>query len=259
MNYGQIWGQVSNLTPSTSTANDQAWVNWGYHEFLEASQWSFREASTTVALVAGTKAYTVLGTAPSLTDFDTMIKVELEMTAGGARIPLPQAAPQNFSRLFSHCFTNSQPVAWTILGGAPASTSGTVVSGGQQQLTLSHPPTAVAGQGVNLFCRYLRAADGIEMTANADVPIAPNRYHRLIVLKSAAYAAEMLAMGEDVVQGFERQYQAGLATAIGQDLAARSSDAEMLEIATLPQLRNEVAQSPATFNPAVRRYPVAQT
>ncbi len=254
--FTQLYNEVGNLTPSTGVARDKLFVNQAYHDILSRRRWSFLESQTSIALVAGTRAYALGST--NLFDCDGVFDVELELTAAQARVRLPYCSPQMFSRLFSHVFTNSQPSMWTMQGGAPALSAATVVSGNAQLLQLNYPPSAVAGSGVNLHCRYWRSAAGIEMTADSDVPIIPGQYHNLITTRALAIAMNRYGLYADAaahMKEFESMFQA----ADVADGAHRFADFETVEMRTLPQLDNRVGHTPSTYNPAAVPYPVAQS
>lgn len=254
----QLYTEVGNLTPSTGVARDKLFMNMAYHHTISCRRWSFIESTGTIALVAGTRGYVTQGTSPSLTDCDGVYDVQLQLTSAAAGVRLPYASPQMFSSLTAHVFTNSQPVCWTTLGGAAATTSATVVSGGQQSLTLSHPPVATAGAGVNLLCRYWRSAASIEMSADTDVPIFPVQYHDMLVSKACSIAMNRYGMPQDAI-GHEKDFQERLAAADLADGANRFADFATIEMRTLPQLDNRVGQTPATYNPSAVPYPYAQS
>lgn len=252
MNLSQLTAEVGNITSSTSTARDGGFVNEAAHDLYTSDRWSWLESKMSVTLVAGTRAYKVAGTTPLITDCDGVYDVELVMTTAGAAVRLLYYPPQLFSRAFAHCFTNSQPAGWTILGGTGATTSATVVQGGQQELVLSHPPTAVAAQGVALTVYYWRSAAGIEMTATTDVPLAPTQLHRLIVTRACAIAMERNLMFQEAA-GYQRAYQEGLARAMETDKANRFSDFEQVEIRPVPVSDPRAPSSASQQRP----YPVA--
>lgn len=254
MNYSAITAKVGNITSGPSgTSSDGDYVNMAAHDLYEADRWSWLESKMSVTLVASQRAYTILGTSPVLTDCAGIYDVELVLTASGAATRLVYFPPQEFSRCFAHCFTNSEPGGWTIQGGTAATTSATVVSGGQQQLVLSHPPTATAAQGVTLSVLYWRSAASVEMSATTDVPLAPVPLHRLIVQRACAIAMEQNLMF-DMAEGYQRSYDEGLARAMDADKANRFSDMEMVEIR--PRLVAS-PQSPASPRATNSPYPMA--
>ena len=250
--FSVLYGQVGNLTASTATSNDKLFTNEAYHDVNAASRWSWLESKMSVTLVAGTKTYTILGTTPLVTDCDGIYDVELVLTASGAATRLVQCTPQFMSRCFAHCFTNSEPSMWAIIGGTAATTSATVVQGGQQQLVLNYPPTAVAAQGVTLNVYYWRSAASIAMSADTDVPLVPVPYERLIIMRACAIAMERNLMFQEAA-GYMRAYDEALARAIQADRANRFSDFEMAEIRAVPQMDPRTPQ----LQPATQPYPVA--
>lgn len=254
----QIYSEVGNLTPSTGVTRDKLFVNEAYHDVLARRRWSFLETTGSVSLVAGTRGYVTQGTSPALVDCDGVFDVAMVLTAAQASVRLAYASPQLFSRLFSHVFTNSQPSLWTTLGGTAAATSGTVVAGGQQQLTLNYPPTAIAGSGVTLSCKYWRSAASIELTADGDIPIFPVQYHNIILTRACAIAMTRYGLYQDA-QNHMKDFEEMLQAADIADGASRFSDFETVEYRTLPQLDNRVGHTPNTYNPAAQPYPQAQS
>lgn len=248
MNLSALAAQVGNITSSQSTANDNGFVNEAAHDLYEADRWSWLESKMSVTLVAGQKGYNILGTTPVVTDCAGVYDVELVLTASGAATRLVYFPPQAFSRCFAHCFTNSEPAGWTILGGVGATTSATVLSGGQQQLVLSHPPTATAAQGVTLNVYYWRSAASVEMAATTDVPLAPVPLHRLIVTRACAIAMERNLMF-DMAAGYQRSYDEGLQRAMESDKANRFSDFEQIEIRPVPVADPRGVQPKASTSP----------
>jgi hypothetical protein len=253
----QLYSEVGNLTPSTGVARDKYFTNQGYHHVLAMRRWSFLESFGTVTLVAGTRDYQV--STGTMLDCDGIFDVTLVLTAAAAQVRIPYCTPQMMSRVFAHCFTNSQPSMWTMQGGsAIAATSAAVVAGNAPMLRLNYPPTAVAGSGVTLSCRYWRSAASIEMTADADLPILPVQYHNMIVSKALALAMNRYGLAADGA-AHERDFQEQLQAADVADAANRFADFEQVEMRTLPQLDNRVGHTPATYNPGAVPYPQAQS
>lgn len=254
--FATLYAEVGNLTPSTGVSRDKQFVNEAYADIASRRRWSWLESTTTVALVAGTKTYVLLGTSPVVVDFDGPISVTLQLTSNAAGKELHYAPPQLFEQMSAHVFTNSQPMIWTIVGGAAASTPGAVVQGGQQQIALSPPPSAVAGSGVNLIVRYWRSTASIEMNADSDVPLLPAQYHRMITMRACSIAMRRYLMAQDAVS-FEQDFQEQLQAAIAADVAMRSGDYQTLAIAPRPVLAPQVPQTAATYDPQTRPYPQA--
>lgn len=251
----QLYSEVGNLTPSTGVTRDKYFVNQAYHWALSQRRWSFLETNGTVTLVAGTRDYALSGA--TMLDCDGAYDVTMVLTAGAATVRLPYCTPQMHSRLFSHCFTQSQPSLWTSTGSAIAATSGAVVSGNAPFLRLNYPPVAVAGSGVSLIVKYWRSAASIEMTADADVPLFPVQYHNLIASKAIAIAMNRYGLTSDAV-GHEKDYQEQVQAADIADAANRFADFEQVEFRTLPQLDNRIGFNPVTSSPNVP-YPQSQS
>lgn len=254
MQYSQIWGEVASNFPTATQARAQQAVNWAYHEWMSARQWSFRESSmAAIALVAGTSAFTLLGTSPVVQDFDGLIDVIIERTAGGDRDVLVELLQSDFDRVFGKCTTNGDPVAFCIRGGVPAATSATIVQGGQQQLVISPPPVATAGHGVNLIIRYFRSVGSVEMSAATDVPILPTQYHSALILGGNAYLAEALGNAQKAQQ-WRQLFQQRVAEAISSDAGTRGRDRQLLTFASGASVYPITGQTPMTYDTATRPY-----
>lgn len=257
MNFGAITAEIGNFTPNnSSTQRDAMFANIAYHDVLSARRWSYLETTGSITLVAGTRGYVLLGTSPSLTDCDGVFDVTLVLTAAASGIRIPFCSPQMFNTCFSHVFTNSQPSMWSIMGGTAATTPSAVVSGGQQLLTLNYPPSAVAGSGVSLTCRYWRSASSIEMSASTDVPILPANMHDLIVQRGIVRALEAQHLYQDAAAQ-EARYEEMLQKFDITDGAQRFSDFQQVEFRQMPELDNRVGHTPNTYNPAALPYPQA--
>lgn len=249
-----IYSQVGNLTSSQAVAFDKQITNEAYADIASRFRWSWLQSTTTVALVAGTRGYTMLGTTPSVVDFDSPITVMLELAASGARIELGHMDTQTFDKYTGHCFTNSQPMFWTMQGGSAAATSATVVQGGQQQIVVSPPPTAVANSGVNLIIRYFRSTASIEMAADSDIPLLPSQYHRMIIMRACSMAMTRNLMPQDAV-GFERDFQEQLTAAIAAEQQMWTADNNTLILKAVPQTPIQVPITTATYNKDARPLP----
>lgn len=254
MQFSTIYAQVGNLTSSQAAAFDKQITNEAYADIASRFRWSWLQSTTTVPLVAGTRGYTILGTTPSVVDFDSPISVLLELAASGSRIELGRMDTQTFDKYCGHCFTNSQPMFWTTQGGTAASTSATVVQGGQQQIILSPPPTAVANSGVNLIVRYWRSTASIEMVADADIPLLPSQYHRLIIMRACSMAMTRNLMTQDAAV-FERDFQEQLTAAIAAEQAMWSSDNNTLILKPVPMVPTQVPVTAAKYDPNTRPLP----
>lgn len=254
--FSVLYGEVGNLTPSTGVARDKLFTNLAYQAINQHRRWSWLQSSTTVPLVTGQRVYTILGTTPTVTDFDSPISVTLELTASAARKKLPRVDPQLFEDLFGHVFTNSQPVAWTIQGATAASTSATVVQGGQQQIVISPPPVNVAGSGVNLIVRYWRSAASIAMTADSDVPIIPVQYEGMLITKACQIAMRQYQMPQEAAS-LQQDYLEQLAAAVDTDQQMYSGDNDTVVLKAVTQTPNQAPITQAQYNPASRPLPQA--
>jgi hypothetical protein len=252
--FSVFYGEVGNLTPSTGVARDKFFVNLAYQDICRRRRWSWLAASSTVALVAGTRTYKLLGTTPVVTDFDSPISVTLELTASGSRRKLPRMDMQAFEDLFGHVSTNAEPVAWTIQGDLAATTSATVLQGGQQSLVLSPPPVATAGHGVNIIIRYWRSPATVTMTADTDLPLVPVQDERMIITRACAIAMLQYGMGAEAAM-YEQDFKDQLAAAMDTDQQMYSGDNDTLILQPPVQVPTQVPVTQATYNPSSRPLP----
>lgn len=258
MQFSQIWGEVASNFPTANQARCKQAVNWAYHEWLSARQWSFRESSmAAIALVAGTSTFKLLGTTPVVTDFDGMIDVVLVQTTGGSEKPLIELLQADFDRVGGHCKVNSAPIFWTVRGGAPNTSSATLVQGGQQELAICPPPIATAGNGVSIIIRYFRSVGTMEMVADADIPILPTQYHAALAVGGNAYMAEALGNAQKA-QGWRTLFQQRVAEAISADTGARGHDRQLMVFAQGPSIYPITGQTPQTYDKATRPYDLGQ-
>lgn len=253
MIFSQIYSEVGNLTPSTGVARDKAFTNEAYHTLNTERRWSWLVSTTSVALVAGQRTYVMLGTSPTVTDFDSPISVTLELTSGGARKKLPRVDAQFFEDLTGHMSTNAEPFVWTIQGGTAATSSAAVVQGGQQSIVVN-PPVASAGHGVNLLVRYWRSAASIEMSADTDVPIIPAQFHHALIDLACAKAMTRYNMAADA-QMFMQSYQSQLAKMMDADVAMWSGDNDTLALLPPIQIPSQSPLTASDRNPATRPLP----
>ena len=129
------------------------------------------------------------------------------------------------------------------------------MSGGQQQIIVAPPPSAVAGSGVNLLVRYWRSLSSIAMSADSDVPLMPADQHQMIVTRACAIAMERNLMF-DMAAGFQRSFDQQIAAAIDTDQAMYTGDANTMILKPVPMEPTQVPVTQATYNPASRPLPV---
>jgi hypothetical protein len=254
--FSVLYGEVGNLTPSTGVARDKLFTNLAQQYINQRRRWSWLQASTSVALVAGTRTYKLLGTSPVVTDFDSPISVTLEITAGGARRELRRCSPQMFEDLTGHVSTNAEPIVWTIQGDLAATTSATVLQGGQQSLVLGPPPVATAGHGVNIIIRYWRSAATVSMSADTDLPIIPVQYEDMLIARACAIAMRQYGMMAES-QAYQRDFEEMLQAAMDTDQAIYAGDNLEIVYKQGPQTPDQVPITQATYNPASRPLPSA--
>lgn len=255
MNFGQIYGEVGQNMTSSDPSRCKLWVNAAYHQILAGSRYSYLEiTSAAVALVASQQAYTLIGSSPIVPDFGGIIDVRLEITASGARQKLKNMNQQSFDDFADVSRVNGTPVMYTLAGGAPPSSgSSNIVSSGHTDLLLWPIPTASAGQGVNIFVRYYRDADSVEMSADSDVPIIPVQHHWAIV-----ELAKALALADDdqtaQAQQFMQMAQDRISLMQAEDMAFRSGDNQVWSVRPLPTLPPTAQLTQRDYDPNSRPY-----
>ena len=252
--FSVLWGEVGSNFTTASQARCKLAVNAAYQEWMAAMQWSYREATVAaVPLVAGTAKYTLLGTTPVVQDFDGLISVGLEMNTAGTVEVLTELLQPDFDRICGRSKTNSEPLFYCVRGGTPASTSGTIVSGGQQQLHIAPPPIATADHGQALQISYFRSVGSLDMVADADVPILPAQYHYALIVGGNAYMAEWMKNVQAAGQ-YRQLFQQRIQEAMVADQGLRGRDANLMVRKTGPQVYGITGQTEPTFDPATRRY-----
>lgn len=256
MNYAAIYNETAANFSTTVTNRAKVWVNWAYHEFLARRRWSFLETSSAaLTLTASQATYVLAGTSPVVPDFAGMISVTLEITSGGARHKLWEADAQTFEAMTAHSRVTGVPALFTVQGGTAAANAAAVVSGGAQNLTLWPIPVATAGNGVNIFVRYDRAAGAIEMTADTDVPIMPIQHHGALVLGATAYGMAAYNQPQEAAV-WKQMFMARIEEAAREDISMRNRDSQRIAPVQQPWVYPIQGQTAATFDPTTDPLPV---
>lgn len=252
--FSVLWGEVGSNFTTASQSRCKLAVNAAYQEWMAAMQWSYREATVvSVPLVAGTAKYNLLGPSPVVTDFDGLISVGLEMNTGGTVEPMAEFLQPDFDRFCGRSKGNSQPLFYCVRGGAPQTTSGTITSGGIQQLHIAPPPLAVADAGQALQIAYFRSVGSLDMVADADVPLIPAQYHYALIVGGNAYMAEWMKNVQSAGQ-YRQLFQQRIQEAMIADQGLRGRDRVLLVPKSGPQVYGITGQTEPTFDPATRRY-----
>lgn len=248
--FSTLYGQV-NLNFDTTTAasgNTKIWTNWGQHWFLTARRWSELETIVTVASVSGQADYVVIGTSPIVTDFDGMIDVRHNLAnAGTTFAKLRYLQQQDFDDYFAVAgATPGIPVFYTLRGGAPQTTSATILSGGNQALSVWPVPNYIGSFRVS----YFRSVASCEMTADTDVSIVPVQYQQAIVHKATAIG---LAIKGQMIPSNVHEQLANeiLQKAIAADSMQRTGD---MSAENRPQIADRLPPSTALASPALSPY-----
>lgn len=248
--FSTLYGQV-NLNFDTTTAssgNTKIWTNFGQHWFLSARKWSFLETVVTVASVNAQADYVLAGTSPVVTDFDGMIDVRHNLANGGTTFAkLRYMQQQDFDDCFSLAASNTGiPVFYTIRGGAPQTTSATILSSGNQALSVTPSPGFIG----SLKIGYFRSIASCEMTADTDVSIVPIQYQQAIVHKATAIG---LAIKGQMIPSNVHEQLANeiLAKAIAADSMQRTGD---MSAEDRPQIADRLPPTPALASPQLSPY-----
>jgi hypothetical protein len=221
---------------SDQTTRIGQWINSAYNEVVGMRGWSWIEATpAVVTLVASQQGYVLWGSAPVVPDFGGIIDVSIELSTAGARVKLIATDAQTFDRLSNHSRVAGVPSVYTVAGAAPASTSGTVTASGTQSLLLWPIPLATATNGTGAHVRYYRKTDGIQLSANGDIPIVPVQHHDVIVMLACARG---LMANDQVNQAmaYRKLAEERIQTMLEEDDRARPiRDSERLGMVAPPQ------------------------
>lgn len=254
--YGAVKDEVGLSTNQTAFAKRM--VNTAAHRFYTARLWSFLRATKDITLVSSQQDYKIGGNSAVLTDYASIISVQCNQgTSGSSANQFPDLVEfdqQLFARVFGRSTETGTPVAYTVRGGTPATAPGTTLAGGVVNLSFFLIPNAALTARVS----YFRAGDSVEMSSDTDTPLCPVRWQYLIVDLAQALALEREggdALGQ--AETLRKSYEAGLAQAMAEDIAATGTDDEQLERRQVARLQPVVPQSAASFDPASRPYPKA--
>jgi hypothetical protein len=237
-------------TTARSTGRIGLWVNDASDWWIGSRLWAWRETTTTVASVSGSGSYVLTGTSPIVTDFAGVL---IDVTHSIANAT-PNNAPklrfwqqQDFDDVFSVTgATAGPPLFYTLRGGAPKTTSATIVPGGEQQLSVWPVPNYI-GQ---FALRYFRNVDSCRMTADTDVSLIPQQHLSAIIAKAAGWGLitkGAVLQGQSLVSAAEEMLQA----AIALDEQARTGDRPAGERPMFPQ---QVQPNPANTAPRMTPY-----
>ena len=254
MQYQTMYGEVATQFPTANQSRCKMAVNWAYHEFLSFKEWSFRESTVaSIALTAGVKTYTLIGTTPVVADFDGLISVGLEMNTGQSIDPMFEMLQPDFDRFCGRMVTNGEPTFYCVRGGAPAATSAAITQGGQQQLQIAPPPLATADHGQALKIAYFRSVGTMELTADTDVPLMPAQYHPIIILGALAYMAEAQGNAQKA-SAWRQMFMDRMQEAARADIGLRGKDRVLLVQQPSASIYPITGQTPQTLDLGTRPY-----
>lgn len=165
-------------TVALSSGRVKTWTNDAVSEICSMRRWSWLETLGTFASVSGQADYILVGSSPVVPDFDSPISLRHNQAAAGTTLPKLNFMKQDaFDELVGAAgATPGIPIFYTIRGGAGASTSGSVLAGGNQTLSVWPVPNFIG----SFKLAYFRSTDGIEMVSDADIPLPPPRFRQAI-------------------------------------------------------------------------------
>jgi hypothetical protein len=208
-------------TTAASSGRIKLWLNQAQHWFLSKRRWSFLETAVTVASVSGQADYVLAGTAPVVTDFGQMIDVQHNQANGGTTfVKLMFLPQQEFDNMLAVAgATPGIPIFYTIRGGAPQTTSATILAGGNQRLSV-WPVMNYIG---SLKIAYFRSVGATQLTADTDISIIPEEWQPALIFRAAGMG--LISKGA-VLQGQSLLSSAEeiAAQAVAADSVARRGD-----------------------------------
>lgn len=220
----QIQNEITAIGPfdtAAQTTRVPLWANQAVQWFLSKRRWSILEAAVTFASVSGQADYVLAGTAPVVTDFGQMIDLQHNQANGGTTfVKLQYLDQQTFHRITAVAgATVGIPIFYTIQGGAPQTTSATILGGGNQRATV----WPIQGYIGSFHASYFRSVASCQMTATTDVSIIPEEWLPAVIMRAAGYG--LLTKGQ-VLQGQELMTLADQLAqqAIESDTVARRGD-----------------------------------
>lgn len=222
--FQQICNEITAIGPFSTT--DQTtriglWANQAQNWFLSKRRWSILEAAVTFASVSGQADYVFAGTSPVVTDFGQLIDLQHNQANGGTTfVKLQYLDQQTFHRVTGAAGpTVGIPIFYTLQGGAPQTTSGAILGGGNQRATV----WPIQGYIGSFKASYFRSLASCAMTATSDISIIPEEWLPAIIMRAAGYG--LMTKGQ-VLQGQELM---GIADQLAQqavetDTIARRGD-----------------------------------
>lgn len=236
-------------TTARSAGRLTRWFNDAQDWFIGARLWAWRETTTVVASVSGTGTYVLTGTTPIVTDFSVMISVTHSIAAANAsNAPkLRFLSQQDFDDWFAvTSATAGPPIFYTLRGGTPKTTSATIVSGGEQLLSVWPVPNYIG----SFSLRYFRSVDSCHLSADTDVTLVPQRFVPALIARATAYGlATTGTLGNSKeLNAFAEEM---LAQAIREDEQARFGDKAPGE---RPTMSGQLPADPSQSDPRVTPY-----
>lgn len=218
------------------------WINSALDYLIGMRTWSFRQARKAITLVANQEAYALGGATPVAVDFGGVIDMSLQLTAGGAAVPISGADPQTYDRLARHSRVPGVPSIWCLAASDPPTSAASLVRpGGQLELRCWPTPTAAAGQGQVLDMLYWRTVESLKPTSDTDHLIGPGAFGEAV--KEYAVAIGMASIGNlPNAQMWLQLCKDRLGPLITQDEAiAPVRDANRITMASRPNLSGPTA------------------
>jgi hypothetical protein len=208
-------------TVTLSSGRITLWINQAQFWFNSKRRWSYLETAVTFATVSGQADYVVVGTSPVVTDFGQLIDISHnQANAGTTFLKLRYMPQQDFDDVLGAAgATPGIPIFYTLRGGAPQTTSATILAGGNQRLSVWPVMNYVGSARM----AYFRSVASTQLTADTDVSIVPEEWQSALVWKAASIGMAM--KGAMIESGNLAQMAEEIASqAVAADSIARRGD-----------------------------------
>lgn len=163
MNLGQIRGFIKSQIGETTASNDaliNSYINWGYHEIASRRDWDWlKEVGASITTTSGIEEYTLAS--------------DTHRIMGNLRDTTNERYIQEFSY---RQFVKLYPNVGSTDTGSPLYWYPTELDSNGNQLIKFYPvPNAT------LTIKYDYVKRITDLSVDADTPIVPTRYHRLLI------------------------------------------------------------------------------
>lgn len=242
-----LYSEVSTSfdTVALSSGRVKTWTNDAVSQICAMRRWSWLESVGIFPSVVAQADYVLVGTGALVTDFDTKIDVRHNQAASGTTFPkLNELKQPAFDDLVGAAAATGTPKFYTIRGGAAAATSGAVVTGGLQTLSVWPVPSYIGSFKVS----YHRSLASIEMVADGDIPLPPPQFRQAI-------CSLALSIGKSRTDQFIASTQAAAAA---EQLLQALAQADVLSRGGDPNTPIQLPPTPPVTSPQQTPYGWAQ-